>query len=301
MIDSDELLNQLQIATNNTAVSWPSEQDRDFEMVRMNKNRFGIGLPVADDVEINEKFSSCRIQTVTIEKPKTKGGKEKLVVLFCESPALLRYFVSLALDFLNSANRRQIYENPLSWWKDWTRLTGNTMRLKKPASLIAELLVLNELTENGLKPRWSGSSQAIHDIETSKGDVDVKSTLSHSDHVITVHGEFQLSTEKNIDIAFCRLEQSKDGFSINSLVRNLTANGWDESYLMEELERLGYEQGASIMDETYKLIEKKYYPVNDKFPRICPESFVGGTIPAGISKINYSVNLDHLESRDTYL
>lgn len=104
-----------------------------------------------------------------------------------------------------------------------------------------------------------------------------------------------------MDIAFCYLEQSKDGFSINNLVRDLTANGWNESYLVEELERLGYEQGASIMDEIYRLIEKRCYPVNDEFPRICPESFINGTIPAGISKINYSVNLDHLKSRESYL
>lgn len=55
---------------------------------------------------------------------------------------------------------------------------------------------MNELTENGVKPSWGGSLQTIHDIETSNGDVDVKSTLSHSDHMITVHGEFQLSDEK---------------------------------------------------------------------------------------------------------
>lgn len=60
MIDSEELLNQLQIAANNTAVSWPSKQDRDFEIIRMNKNSFGIGLPVANNIEINEKI--CQLQ-----------------------------------------------------------------------------------------------------------------------------------------------------------------------------------------------------------------------------------------------
>lgn len=301
MIDSDELLNQLQIATNNTAVSWPSEQNRDFEIIRMNKTRYGIGLPVSEEVEINEKFANCRIQTISIEKPNSGGVKEKIAVLSCSSPGLLRHFVSLALDFLNPDNRIQIYKDPLSWWKDWTRLTGNAMRLKKPASLIAELLVLNELTEKGVNPKWGGSSQAIHDIETDEGDVDVKSTLSHSEHLVTIHGEFQLADEKNMDLAFCRLEQSKSGHSISSLVQNLVSNGWDESYLSEELEKLGYEPGSSVVDEKYKLIEKKYYPVDNEFPRIVPASFINGEIPSGVSKINYTVNLDKLKSRDEYL
>ncbi len=300
MIDSQELFYQLQIATNNTALSWPSDQNREFEIIRINKSQYGVGLPAAEDTEINERFASCRIQTLIIKKGNGGLGKEKIVMLSCNHPALIRHFANLALDFLNPENRQQIYSNPLSWWEEWTRMIGNTIRVKRPASLIAELLILKDLTEKGHEPKWGGSSQTIHDIEIPTGDIDVKSTLSHSENKITIHGEFQLSGEKPVTIAFCRLEQSGKGYSLNSLVQDLVSAGWDESYLTDELIRLGYEPGSSILNEKYQLIEKRYYLVDNDFPRIDKTSFAGGSIPAGISHINYTVSLDHLKYRDSF-
>ncbi len=66
------------------------------------------------------------------------------------------------------------------------------------------------------------------------------------------------------------------------------------------LELTYFEPGSSILNEKYQLIEKRYYLVDNDFPRIDKTSFAGGSIPAGISHINYTVSLDHLKYRDSF-
>ena len=45
------------------------------------------------------------------------------------------------------------------------------------------------------------------------------------------------------------------------------------------------------------MLESKEYTVNEKFPMITPNSFVGGKIPANIEEIVYTINLSSLQSK----
>lgn len=301
MIDPDNLLEELRFTSIGKARNWPSAEKSEFKLIRKEINTYGVGVPAAENVEINETFSGCRISTETILSQKKGFKNEKIVALTCSNPGLLKQFSVLALDFLNPRNRETIYRNPLSWWKNWIQLTGNTLRIKEPYSIIAELLLLKELTEKKLNPVWTASQKKIHDIETECFDCEVKSTLSHSSSCITVHGEFQLSDKKTLYLGFYRMEQSRSGFSINDLIDSLTDLGWSRSHLDGELTKMGYEPGSSIMKVKYRLVENKFYLVDSNFPSITPSLFVDGKIPRGISKINYTVNLDVLESKDTCL
>lgn len=298
MTDPETLLNELYGTSPEKARPWKACDNQDFMLVRADKNTYGFAVPVSEDVSINETFASCRIYDARISEGKESRTAPKYVALTCSRPELLRQFAALAASFLASKNRKLIFENPLAWWKDWIMLTGNTMWVKEPASVIAELLALKELQEQRLHPHWGGSGKKIHDIECDAGDLEVKSTLSHSASIITIHGEFQLTDSRPLELAFYRLEQSSDGHSINSLTEELVKTGYGRNSLIDELNKLGYEQGSSIMNQTYRLLERKFYPVNASFPVITPSSFKNGTIPEHISHICYDVNLSGLESRD---
>ena len=52
----------------------------------------------------------------------------------------------------------------------------------------------------------------------------------------------------------------------------------------------------SARKRKFILHEMLKYKVDEKFPRIIPDSFIGGVIPAGITSITYTVNLDGMEA-----
>jgi len=91
------------------------------------------------------------------------------------------------------------------------------------------------------------------------------------------------------------MEKSVEGFSINDVKTNLVNAGYNEDTLEEQLNQLGYEFGMSVRDEKYKVLEKRKYEVDQKFPQITPASFKGGKIPDKIIQITYTVDLDGLE------
>lgn len=95
MISERELIRQLEIAENNAAVSWPNQENRDFEIIRLDKTTFGIGVPVDKTIDVNEKFSGCRLRTLTIHNSAAPSGREKLVVLSFSNPALTTPFAAL--------------------------------------------------------------------------------------------------------------------------------------------------------------------------------------------------------------
>ena len=88
------------------------------------------------------------------------------------------------------------------------------------------------------------------------------------------------------------MEESLEGVSINEMKDILVEAGYDAGKLEIELERQGFERGASIRNKKYKVLEKRKYEVDDSFPRITKETFKGDRYPDAITHIEYTVDLD---------
>ena len=69
----------------------------------------------------------------------------------------------------------------------------------------------------------------------------------------------------------------------------------NEGKLEIEIERQGFEKGASIRNKKYKLLEKRKYEVDDSFPQITQANFKEGRYPDAITHIQYTVDLDGIE------
>ncbi len=81
--------------------------------------------------------------------------------------------------------------------------------------------------------------------------------------------------------------------SINSLVSELVHQlNYPEDELEKRLKKLGYKPDMSSRNEKYSLIEQLVYRVDQEFPHIEPSSFKDDQIPAGIIRIEYTVDLD---------
>ena len=67
--------------------------------------------------------------------------------------------------------------------------------------------------------------------------------------------------------------------------------GYNTDLLNAKLELRGFEKGMSARKKRFILHEMLLYKVDETFPRITPDSFVGGVLPEGITKITYTVDL----------
>ena len=149
------------------------------------------------------------------------------------------------------------------------------------------MMVLDNLYVNDNTIEWTAVNAGSHDIEGYESSYEVKSTVKRYGATITIAGQHQLQSLKRLQLYFCRLEQSKSGISINDMKDKLVADGYDKDKIEQQLYQLGYERGASIREEKYK--------VDDKFPKITKASFKDDRIPESVIQITYTIDLDGLD------
>ena len=68
---------------------------------------------------------------------------------------------------------------------------------------------------------------------------------------------------------------------------------------MEALEKAGLEKGCTARAARYKLLETRVYPVDNDFPALTLDSFVGGALPPSVIKVKYTLDLSGVASRTT--
>lgn len=204
---------------------------------------------------------------------------------------------------LNGARRQALVADPVGWWRKWTTLLGNAIRVQTPYSVLGELLALEWILAAGETADWMGPRRQTHDIETPGTSYEVKSTIARYTSIIHVSGQHQLTAPQGrcLKLVHIRFEPGAEpgpGFhTINSVVERLVAAGTDPQYLEGHLERLGFVQGRESRNAPYRILDSSIYDVGPGFPKIVPEAFAGGVVPAGIGKIQYEVDLGVLQGR----
>ncbi len=265
-------------------------------MVIRDGGGYGVIVAFDDERDIYEKFANSRLYTAFLA---IGGTEKKYLILSCALDSLRYEFAAVCAQFVepgpNGINRSNLMRDPLAWWKRWRELMGNAIYDKEAYSVVAEMIVLDQLYANDDTVEWAAVNSGSHDIEGCKIDYEVKSTIKRYGATVTIAGQHQLQSIKRLQLYFCRLEQSKNGVSINDMEDKLVARGYDKDKLEKQLDRLGYECGASIRDKKYKVLEKRKYEVDNKFPKITKDSFKDDHIPKSVTQITYTIDLDGLE------
>ncbi len=257
---------------------------------------YGVAIEIDGKMEVSEKFNSCRLYTSMLGI----DGEYRNFLILCSLYKEFRYeFASICAEFVEPGdggkNRMELLNDPFSWWIKWKELIGNTSREKKVYNVIAEMLVLAQKRSEDSSAEWTATKSGSHDIECSTESCEVKSTIKRYGATVTISGQHQLEYVKKMWLYFCRMEESKEGVSINDMKSILVANGYNEGKLEDEIVRQGFEKGSSIRNKKYKLLEKRKYKVDNSFPRIVKESFSEGKFPDSIIHIEYTVDLDSIE------
>lgn len=257
---------------------------------------FGVAFPFQYSEPIKEYFSNCKIFTTTIN---IEGQTVSLLCLSCDANNLRNEFATICAEFLDpgtdGANRHVIINDPITWWKNWRDLMGNKVAERQAYSVIAEMAVLEYLIDQGKAPVWTAANSGSNDIETDDESFEVKSTTKKYEAKITISSEYQLKGKHPLFLYFCRMESSPSGKSIDDMVEVLVSKGIQRYELENQLTALDFEAGRVTRKDKYKIIEKRWYTVDEKFPKIVDSSFVGGKKPDGISHIQYTIDLDTLD------
>ena len=260
---------------------------------------YGVAIPYSGTEGINETFSNARIKSDILN---VNDGKEQLaIILTADFSVAQEPFSTLCEELVspgeNGRNRAIIEHSPVAWWRDWKELLGNRNIDDRVYDTLGELCVFRYLAMCGTETNWDGPYAATYDFELENGYIEVKSTTSRSKKEVTISNQFQLDPPgKKLDLVLCLFEPSIfNGVSIDCIVEELIEMGISSEYINSRLNKKGLEEGMSARKRKFILHDMLNYSVDDRFPRITPESFVGGVWPTGISKITYTVNLDGLE------
>lgn len=261
---------------------------------------YGVAVPYSGE-DINESFSNARIfSTDNILLP--SGAMQRALVLITDAEGIEKPFATLCGELIepgaDGSARTAILCDPVAWWKKWKELLGNRNIDPRIYDTLGELCVLYTLLKKGEDANWNGPDGASYDIETDSRFVEVKSTLSRSKREITVSNQFQLDPPgKPLNVILCAFEPTvQSGVSINTVLSELDAIGYNVGMINQKLSELGFEEGMSSRNKTFLLHEMLQYTISSDFPRITPQSFVGGVLPAGITKITYTVDLSGMSA-----
>lgn len=267
-------------------------------VVRWN-GKIGVAVPYDSDEHVYSSFAEIEVESCII-------NGEQVLYLFINAENNDKQWRSLAFaniceNFVSpgedGSNRELVTHHTQEWCAKWKDLLGNASREIPVHAVVGELMVYRWLLQQGLKPQWTASNRSRLDFITENAAWEVKSTLSHTDLQITVNGQKQLTSQPDcpLSVMFCRMEPNPQGESVNDMVQSLIDLGIDETFLENALSGLGLKLGAFARKERFSLLELRRYPVNEKFPRLTEDSFVGGKLPDGIIKIKYVIDLANLE------
>ena len=254
---------------------------------------YGVAIAADSQLVVSEKFNRCRLKTCTL----SIGGENNNYLTLTSAFEEYRYeFATICAEMVypgpNGEERQKLLSDPYDFWARWKELMGNTDKDKRVYNVIAEMMVLFHKYRNDKSSEWAATRMASHDIECESESCEVKSTTKRYGTSITISGQHQLEHNKPLYLYFCRMEESLEGESINSMMEKMILEGYDSGKIELDIEHQGFDKGESIRDKKYKLLEKRKYEVNDDFPRITTDSFKNNKYPDSITHIEYTIDLE---------
>ncbi|WP_158555818.1 PD-(D/E)XK motif protein [Peribacillus glennii] len=253
----------------------------------------GVAIEIPADKHVNEQFASISYYT----KEYLIDGKEyHLLMLLSDHPTLYEDFAFICAAFLekvaDAESYQEIQQNPISWWHAMKVLMGNTNIEKAAYSVLAEMISYYYLLKQKKDVSWVGPFGGSVDFNYNDGSYEVKSTTARYGSHITINSQYQLKANY---LLFFRFEPALNGISIQDMVTKLIELDVEESKIERALEKLKYPIGSEVRTKSYRLLEAIKYEIDENFPKIVPESFIGGQMPKHISGIIYKLDLDGLD------
>ena len=263
---------------------------------------YGVAVKTEKRLVFSERFSSARIWTNN--DAVLDNQTVDLLLLTCSDVELRNEFATICAQFVQTAadgtTRKRLIEDPASWWTNWKSLIGNTQSEHEVYSKIGELTVVEKLLQSGKRPKWSGIESATHDVELDDCSYEIKSTIKRYGYEVEISSIYQMKKAgESLKLVFFRFERSLLGRSLDDLVDSIVALGYSREKLETVLEKAGLERGCIARTTHYKNLEMRVYQVDESFPALTLDSFVGGQLPPHVTRVKYTVDLSGVPSKAT--
>lgn len=164
--------------------------------------------------------------------------------------------------------------------------------------LLGELYVLSLLAERdpAAVDCWVGPLEMRHDFRTETHAIEVKTSRNTAVSEVLIHGIDQLLPPAGgyLLLAKVTLEPTPDGsIHLAGLFKALLTLGVSRQALLDRLSILGCEDpmDPAWNSRAFSLSALQAWEVTDDFPRITSEDIKGASLPSGVTRIQYSVDL----------
>ena len=261
---------------------------------------YGVAVPMDDLPPVDETFSDVRfaVRDFTI----MHSGETKSCLSLTSPMPQSQYgdkFILLCYDFLMwVSSDADVSADPFVWWGDWKRMVGNSDRDRQTYPIVAEMIVLDMMQSEGLNPTWEGPKSGSVDIRSFNYDCEVKSSLYRYNYEVVISSQAQLrKTDRDLHLRYICFEQSESGLSVEDMVGRLVSHGFDVFEIEENLNCLGLHKGNHSRTIRYAPVRIWDFIVDDCFPYIDENSFVGGHLPFAVRRFEYVINLQELDPK----
>lgn len=265
-----------------------------------------ILVPVGG-ISITRRLTSTQKLSVTLTNYLVSGKGVLFIDIMCLDRGLDLVFAELAEEIL-----RRIDEGhpPLkavtASIDDFRELLKETSRKEIPENLIqglvGELEVLRRLTTHNeaAVETWAGPYELRHDFRTGAHALEVKTSGRSDSTRVSIHGIDQLAPPAGgtLHLAHVRLERVDSGpLSVGAIFDSLIRLSADKELLRKGLDALEcFDPHSEEWNRlSFTLEGLKLYYVSEGFPRIIASSFAEGSLPQGISALEYQIDLGHAE------
>jgi Putative PD-(D/E)XK family member, (DUF4420) len=261
-------------------------------------------IPVLPGTKIAEDRHSSGVQILK-HRLVDRGRLRPFVDLVCLKPHLHRLFSIIISEVLSALEINAFYpdrtcQQVLNRWRELLNEEPTRISMEKYIGLFGELWFLRKMVQYSpeIVQYWIGPEGGRYDFSIGSIAIEVKTTLSPYGRRVEIHGHRQMEPPENgkLYIVVLKLEHLPGtGESVQGLIDSIVSNGVDLHTLLILLARADVRLAdlETFYDTCFQVLENRIYAVNDDFPCITSKSFTNATLPPGVIRLNYQVDLSN--------
>lgn len=185
-------------------------------------------------------------------------------------------------------------------WQQFMSKGAASLDTEAELGLAGELYFITLLLNSGISPEvtlksWVGPDDAPQDFLLGNGAIEIKATMSSSGLSVKIGSLEQLddSIASPLFLAVIRFASDESGLTLPEMIalveKDLEREPIFINYLGDKLRMAGYlDSHADQYTRKFHPKELRIFSVSTDFPRLTP-----GSIPAGITRASYEINLDN--------
>ena len=269
-----------------------------------------VRIPTGEPSELAERTSKG-IAVQTVEMRVDGDRTENFVEIACLESQGHAALDTIAVELVEalvagaSIGRVRLVQNVLAKWRRfWSGVNQGVLSKEQQLGLFGELWFLSRWlcpsvgTAKALQ-MWRGPAGSRNDFEVQGMGIEVKTT-GRVDAVHVIHGLDQLLEPPGGALFLYSLSVRDEASGTDCLpkvvneMRGRLAEDYQALLQFDAAvyaagydDRLASEYGGLVL----RVRDEGLYRVTDGFPRLVPASVLGG-LPAGLSAVNYELNLD---------